>query len=903
MAGTGALSVGAEHTARFNSQVTSIAGGLLAGAGGEVTNLVSTSVTAAVGNGAVIDARVIGINATSRVDKPLITTGTTENIKGTTGGLASAASASDQTTIHVTTKVLIGNGAQLTQSGGASSEHGFTLAARNTFSVHDKVAFVTGGAVSGAKAFAGISVPTAIAAVEIGSNAVLDSAGAIDISARGDGTLSQDVFAETYGAGTATVGTSVVDIHPDNRVMVGARTTITALGDLNLSAGSATNFTEDEYHLRSRFDGFAGSLIPLSDVSAKAFLIQDNVITIATGAHLLTAGSANLFTARFGTNDLDAKAKVTSWISEATSAVNQAQGGGSVQDFANSTMVSTAHGVIQMDGKVETGLNRNLSLTLSLWNGATGEITGFTATKGITFSTSRERLDSALSLELIEAQKSLALYSYDAQAKAGYEAQIAGIMQRLRAQGLVTKELDSQGRLIDAINSQQYVMTVTVNPILANSGSIRVRGDVMQGSGTWIAPNDVKVTILNDTPAFLKIKGITIPSTLGGLYFNGDEIATNAEVTDRNTKNTDAENLKNSLNGSVLAPFIPGSANFNLANVKFGATEPSITILNRADIAFINGNSANNVNGRPTAYPWPGITIMAEADGGLGIQNLLGSLTLQTKVDGHNPNSKGPIYELGPIQVKSKTVIAGGELFINQPDGTYESGGTPMGQWDTATTGSYNPNKLTQVAAGVKDATTTPGAITEILNRQPTDKQFVYADSIRIDADIININGKIQSGRDNYDLTLGNAITAQINEIYRTGRSGVIKLSTGANQDFAVYFDTATNRIEVQELVVSGGLIEMTGQMVNTGNGRIDVFGGYAQVFITNSTAFDVALHRLDVSERGVGRLVIHDRALDLGNLAYVTTYTQDANGLDIITTIGGIVSVRVRPEGLSRIT
>ncbi len=197
----GALSVVADHTALFNAQVTSLAGGVLAGAGGEVTNLVAANVTAAIGDNAIITARSIEMLSVNRVEKPVLAGGVTENLKGTTGGLASAAGATDTTTIHVTTKIRVGNGAQMTILGNNASEHSFSLSARNEYNVRDKIAFVTGGAVSGAMAFAGISVPTAVAAVEIGASAVLTTTDAIDISARGNGELSQDVFAETYGGG------------------------------------------------------------------------------------------------------------------------------------------------------------------------------------------------------------------------------------------------------------------------------------------------------------------------------------------------------------------------------------------------------------------------------------------------------------------------------------------------------------------------------------------------------------------------------------------------------------------------------------------------------------------------------------------------------------------------------
>ena len=311
LAGTGALSIGADHTARFNSQVTSIAGGLLAGAGGDITNNVEANVTAQIGNGAVVQARSIKVNAVNRFDKPLLTGAVTENMKGTTGGLASAAGANAETTIFATTKVRIGDGAQITVVGIATNAHTMTLAARNDFNVIDKIAFKTAGAVSGAKAFAAIIVPTAIAAVEIGKNAVLTTANAVDISARGAGELREAVFVETYGVATAAAGATVVDIRPVNQVLIGSGTTISALGDMNLSAGSDTKFNEDVYKIGSRFDGFAGSLIPLSSVSTTAFLIQNNIIEIDSGANLRTARTANLFTGRNSFNDIDAKAKIT----------------------------------------------------------------------------------------------------------------------------------------------------------------------------------------------------------------------------------------------------------------------------------------------------------------------------------------------------------------------------------------------------------------------------------------------------------------------------------------------------------------------------------------------------------------------------------------------------------------
>ena len=85
------------------------------------------------------------------------------------------------------------------------------------------------------------------------------------------------------------------------------------------------------------------------------------------------------------------------------------------------------------------------------------------------------------------------------------------------AQGLLVLQNDGQLHPVT-----KYVMTVTVDPIYADAGRVDVTGDLLQGSGQFIAPADASVTVTNETPAYLQLLGITIPEDIGGLYFNGD---------------------------------------------------------------------------------------------------------------------------------------------------------------------------------------------------------------------------------------------------------------------------------------------------------------------------------------------------------------------------------------------
>ena len=69
----------------------------------------------------------------------------------------------------------------------------------------------------------------------------------------------------------------------------------------------------------------------------------------------------------------------------------------------------------------------------------------------------------------------------------------------------------------------------------------------LQGSGTFDAPSNASVTIINHTPVSLKISGITIPETNGGLYLNGVAVTTNAVINDSNGDFATEDNSSNAI--------------------------------------------------------------------------------------------------------------------------------------------------------------------------------------------------------------------------------------------------------------------------------------------------------------------------------------------------------------------
>ena len=253
--GDGALSIVADHMARFNGEIQTVSGGVLAGTGAEINHDVTSTVESKVGQGVVVDADNITMDAFNRVDKPWLSE---ENIEGTTGGLASAAGASSYTTLSLTTLVTVDDNADLEVPGDISDPGEFSLEALNSIVAMDKSTLTTGGALSGAGVTDSITTTADVARIQIGDGAKLTSVGAMEMSSRGQGEVRVLVEAETYGVATVAVGDSIIDIQPTNEILIGDAD-IVALGDLKLAAGSGFDLDRDDWTIEARVDVFAGT--------------------------------------------------------------------------------------------------------------------------------------------------------------------------------------------------------------------------------------------------------------------------------------------------------------------------------------------------------------------------------------------------------------------------------------------------------------------------------------------------------------------------------------------------------------------------------------------------------------------------------------------------------------------
>ena len=308
------------------------------------------------------------------------------------------------------------------------------------------------------------------------------------------------------------------------------------------------------------------------------------------------------------------------------------------------------------------------------------------------------------------------------------------------------------------------------------------------------------------TPAFLFIKDIIIPEDNGGLFLNGIEVVNNSDIQEQNNNNT--EGLPSA--GTAQFSSIPNNAT---------STDPVINISNTFDPGLYPNED----------YVVPDIIVEGR------IENLGGDVNI-TNLEGGFKTGKD-----AQILAKNQNISVGGGVFIGEV-ARHNIDGDPMAEWN-----EYLDN-------GTSAAT--PGDINAILANPGANRPAnLYGDSIIINAEFLNVNGVIQSGRADYNLILNAQAITDIEEIRNSPQQGLVELTDLASTDFRVYYDTEHDRIQVQEVRVSGGHVVINSHVMNTGHGEIRVLGGYGNINIVNETPYDILVNRLDVSTRGDGTL------------------------------------------------
>ncbi|MDC1135924.1 hypothetical protein OAT45_04360 [Alphaproteobacteria bacterium] len=450
------------------------------------------------------------------------------------------------------------------------------------------------------------------------------------------------------------------------------------------------------------------------------------------------------------------------------------------------------------------------------------------------------------------------------------------------ADGATASNIETEIAFLEAMRDNLNtgaVDIIEVGNLFAATGHIEVKADTLSGSsaGTLHSENEVNITVRNDSPNPMRIQNIEIPNQPGGnIYFN-EQLVNNA---------ADIRHINKDKSASVDMALSMSPNNFTT----------NIDIISRFDPYASSYNPT--VNGHRLDVVAPEIMLAGT------IENRGGNVTIN--------NRHGSIHQFGQINASELSVTAGGALFVNdKTPGILSYGPHPESNGGF---GTISASRLDNIGVSDADAggcsgasgnlrldpnnseSCTQGNLSNTQTLQASeDSRSIIAGKIFIVANTINLNGVIQSGIAEKDITI-NANHSEFN--INDGRTEpivendiVYNFADGTNREgtdgvFA-YYNSADDVVEVNGLEAKGGEITIAGKLISTGHGQINVLDGYGTYNVTNNSSKDVRLNFASTGEIE-GKVTLIDNAKDNGfGNPLVTQYTRNGNTINVMSNQG----------------
>jgi filamentous hemagglutinin family protein len=436
---------------------------------------------------------------------------------------------------------------------------------------------------------------------------------------------------------------------------------------------------------------------------------------------------------------------------------------------------------------------------------------------------------------------------------------------------------------------------ITVNDITVKLGNIRTSGDVLEGTGQLNAPGDAQIDIVNNTPNFLKVKNLTVNSDDGGtVRFNGVLVNSGADINAINSTGTGASALQVLTRDTSAAP------------------KPAINITSTYDA---------NAAGATVLAPAPNIELAGD------ISNLRGSVTVKS--------AAGSILSNGSIRAGTVDIKAdNGDFVQSYVDNFFHVGGDPASIKDNGTplgggivaNGSVflsarylNINSLVQ--SGIEDwkidlpaapkltgtasffglsQTSLDNAVTAYNNATGTAKDALRYTTYTVAAGVVTYDALQKRLEVGMDFAKADRNTADW--ATRTAVSGGLYQLVSDYGNIGASYDVVNNRFELDGTQVSGGYIQVYGQIMNTstnGSGTLRALDGYGQIVVNNPTGLSVVINKLDTGKdstgtgRGIAGIIDITDIQGIGNGSQLTkthTVYKRENGVvtrnDVVDTL-----------------
>ncbi|NQW80140.1 MAG: hypothetical protein HQ445_03085, partial [Polaromonas sp.] len=872
VATAGAISVSADDTANVTGHVDSLQASLVGAAGGSVTHTINNSVSSALGDASNLSTHALEITARNAVVKP----SQDSDVSAGSGGVVGAAAALSNTNITgLSSLAQIGNNAHVTVTGTYADPGTFNVAARNNVDASAAVKLIAAGLIVGAGGEANIhatgdsSVGGLLATASMGSNSSVDVLGNITFSALSQSNLNTSTSTSTYGLAAAAAGDANAIIANTNNVTIGTGSTITGTDYVSFLAGVDSSGRTNVANANSTVDLYNKTAFPISATPNPTSAVDVNNNITINASSVRTAGTVYLTTEE-GTHITKAKGTGKDLYTEALKAVGDAFGvdlnlelNGGNASRNNVTGVARLNG-----GTIEAGANNIQRITFD----ENGNVVTATKVGNISYTKSVEDLvgNGVAYLNKLYAQRS----------QYGDNAQIGALIEYYETQLLAGGFADTQTRPDGStyVTARDSVPAnyITLNDVYARSGNIVVAANRFGGTGSLIANADNEITIINNSPYQLRVKDLIVDSTGGFIKYNGANVRTNADIAALNPRTGTPvaafgkmESIDPTVAAGSVQPIINLSSTWTPAVLPAATSDADATAKLAADPLYDDRGRAPDIRVAGHLY---------NRLGAVNVSNTNGSVIIAPDVAGYTPLIEGA----------TTNVSSGREVFLDSPSAFYSIGGDPKSLY----LGTFTADDKTRVAAAGLNGNvcasgdvlgTSSNPITSLNTScyHPGTGGIFASGAVFLSAKYLNINGTVQSGQPDWNVTLSaaqNALmdTQRVNYLRYGGTS---RFSIAGNLSAGIpntYYNAATDRIEVAPIAATGGSVNLVGYIMNTAGGQIKVMDGHGRIAVTNNTNRAIDILGLDAGNVS-GKVVI----TDLGK-----TYLVDDKTVNAVTTI-----------------
>ena len=439
-------------------------------------------------------------------------------------------------------------------------------------------------------------------------------------------------------------------------------------------------------------------------------------------------------------------------------------------------------------------------------------------------------------------------------------------------------QVNAEIAFLEAMRGQMNtsdVDVIDVGDIWATAGNVYLVADTLSGSSTGNieAKNDVSVTIRNDSSSPLRTGAIEIPNAPAGrIIYNTQVVEDTSDIVRYNTNKS--------------------------ATVGFGMISDTSGLNSSVTIASRYDPNVSSYNPGSVDIKAPELILQG------GIENRGGVVTID--------NLHGSIFNNASINASEISLTSGGSFFVNdKTPGIYNIGPHPSSAGGFLNTASNA--RIDTIGAQDNDVGgCSSNAVHLDVNNsvdcnqtsaeQNSESSFSIAgDVVYIMANTVNINGLIQSGIAEKDITIAADYDVFDNNdgqsTYALEIDNITMTNTGSNREgvdgvFA-YYDAADDVVEVSGLEAKGGEVTIVGKVISTGKGQINVLDGFGTFNITNNSSKTLRLS--GITNREVeGKVTLVDNAYDDGSsgaMPRITQYTRIGDTINVYNNDGSGLS------------